>query len=370
MNTGLYPTSHGVVHGVVRKGVVKGQEKLPASMTTLAEQIRKLGYRTYGVTANLHLKPELGFGRGFDLYACLGGVPAEKVNESILAWKADIEAQEGPVFIWLHYFDPHRPYHARDPWVKTFLPDVTSEEMARMRDLQRNWPNLPRGSDVDRLVTVARAFYDSEIRHFDEHLKQLFRDIPLLERCWALITSDHGEEFREHGSLGHSHNLYNQTVRIPFLIRMPLERRPRIEETPVSLVDVAPTLISVAGGRPQRSWAGASLIVSKRDSQSRNHNPLLAELDRLPEHAGLKSIIDGQWKLIGRIHSTEFELFDLKADPGEMENLAASEPEVFKRMRSALVTFTAALPAAPDSTAAQPISAEEEEILRGLGYVN
>ena len=216
--TGVYPSSHGVMRGSIKEGHVYSQEPVPKKLPNLPEQLRALGYRTYAVTANYHLTKELGFGRGFDRYDCVGFCAAEKVNQSFLKWKNEIEAQNGPVFIWLHYFDPHTPHIARQPWLKQYQNDETEAESVRISSLYR--PLLLKKeiqAKGQRILTLAKSHYDSEINYCDEQIKKLFQEFPSLGQYVLVFTADHGEEFMEHGKLGHARNLYNETVRIPFL---------------------------------------------------------------------------------------------------------------------------------------------------------
>ena len=117
MVTGVYPSSHGITRGSIKKAHVYRQVRIPRKLPNLPEQLQALGYRTYAITANTHLMKDLGFGRGFDRYDCIGFCTAEKVNRVFLEWKQEIESQNSPVFVWLHYFDPHIPYIGRQPWL-------------------------------------------------------------------------------------------------------------------------------------------------------------------------------------------------------------------------------------------------------------
>src|SRR3989304_2981556 len=97
--TGVYPFSHGVIQGSVRKGHIYKQAPVPKKLPSLPEQLRALGYRTYAVTANYNLTKDPGFGRGFDRYACVGVCTAEKDNQTFFQLKNENEEQKGPVFL-------------------------------------------------------------------------------------------------------------------------------------------------------------------------------------------------------------------------------------------------------------------------------
>ncbi len=368
MMTGVYPTSHGVVHGAVTRGVLTLQEQIPASLTVLPEELRKLGYRTYGVTANHHLADDLGFGRGFDRYVCLGFATADKVNASVLEWKREIVSGKGPFFLWIHYFDPHRVYFARAPWVHDFLPGTSGEEIDQIVRMQDQWPRMTKHlRSRPHVIDIAFGLYDSEIRYLDEHIRSLYAALPL-DSAWTMITADHGEEFLEHGDLGHSHNLYNQTMRIPMLIRPPGGGEGRRIPEPVSLVDCPPTILAVAGGTVPRSWQGIDL--EGADDARKNRSFIAAELDRLPEHSGLRAIVSGRWKLITRLGTSWSELYDLGEDPGEKTNRSADDRPRSQQLQQNLLRYLRSLPMPPSAVQVRPTDKDTEEKLRRLGYIH
>ena len=367
--TGVYPSSHGVIQGSVRKGRIYKQAPVPKKLPNLPEQLRALGYRTYGVTANYHLTKELGFGRGFDRYNCVGFCAAEKVNQSFLKWKNEIEAQNGPVFIWLHYFDPHIPYIARQPWLKQYQNDETEIESDRINSLYR--PVLLRQEikkKGQRILTLAKSHYDSEINYCDEQIKKLFQEFPSLDQYVLVFTADHGEEFREHGQLGHARNLHNETVRIPFFIRLPEAVSAANSKEVASLVDVAPTLLAIAGGKAPLSWQGRALIDQRGHVSPREERYVLTQL-----HNGiappLNAIIGSNWKLIVNDKTQDKELYNLVDDPSERKSLTTLQPEKTKHQSEILQKLVLSLAPAPKTGEKKPLQKDKEEMLRSLGYI-
>ena len=367
--TGVYPYSHGVTHGFIKKKHIYKQEIVPQTLPNLPEQLRALGYRTYGVTANYHLTKELGFGRGFDRYACVGFCAAEKVNQSFLKWKNEIEAQNGPVFIWLHYFDPHIPYIGRQPWLKQYQNDETEIESDRISSLIR--PVLMRQeikNKGQRILTLAKSHYDSEINYCDNQIKQLFQEFPSLEHYVLLFTADHGEEFREHGRLGHARNLYNETVRIPLFIRLPETVSTTSSKEVASLVDVAPTLLAIAGGKAPQSWQGRALIDQRGQISPQEGRHVLAQL-----HNGiappLNTLIGTNGKLIIHDKTQAKELYNLLDDPAERNNLTTLQPEKTREQNEILQKLVLSLTPAPKTVETKPLQKDKEEMLRSLGYI-
>lgn len=367
--TGVYPYSHGVVRGAVSKGHVYEQKPVPRTLPNLPEQLKLLGYRTYAVTANCHLTEDLGFGRGFDRYACIGFCEAEKVNQAFLKWKQEIESQSVPVFIWLHYFDPHIPYKARQPWLYKYQADETEMESDTLSSisapLQLRQLLQKKGQ---RILTLAQSHYDSEINYCDEQINKLFQKFPLLERCTMIFTSDHGEEFLEHGKLTHDRNLYNDTVRIPLFIRLPSMTCTTSSKDVVSLIDVAPTLLTIAGGKASLSWQGRALINQSGQVIPHEDRYVLAHLHRninLP----LNALIGTNWKLIINDKTKVQELYDLQNDPGEYNNLAKSQPEKIKQQGEIFSKLALSLPPPPKIKEKKTLQKEKEDDLRSLGYL-
>jgi len=367
--TGVYPSSHGIVYGFTKKEHIYKQEPVPQELPNLPEQLRSLGYRTYAVTANYHLTKELGFGRGFDRYACVGFCPAEKVNQSFLRWKHEIETHNGPVFIWLHYFDPHIPYIARQPWLKQYQNDETEAESGRISSLYR--PLLLKKeikAKGQRILTLAQSHYDSEINYCDEHIKNLFQKFPSLEKYVLAFTADHGEEFREHGRLGHAQNLYNYTVRIPFFIRTPEAVSVTNSKEIASLVDVAPTLLAIAGGKAPPSWQGRALIDQRRQVSPQKERYVLAQLDN-GKAPPLNALIGTNWKLIINDKTQAKELYNLMDDPTERKNLTTLQPEKTRQQSEVLQKLLLSLAPAPKTGEKKPLQKDKEEMLRSLGYI-
>ena len=366
--TGVYPSSHGIIRGSIKKAHVYQQECIPRKLPNLPEQLRALGYRTYGITANTHLMKELGFGRGFDRYDCIGFYTAEKVNQTLHEWKQEIESYNGPVFIWLHYFDPHIPYVGRQPWLKQYQGDETEREFTTISSLA-NPVKLNRvlQKKGPRILTLIQSHYDSEISYCDEHIKTLFQEFPSLERYVTVFTADHGEEFMEHGKLGHGKNLYNYTVHIPLFVRIPGASATTSKEV-VSLVDIAPTLLALAGGKAPPSWQGRALIVQKGRVSPVKERYVFAQINNgiVPP---LNALIGSNWKLIINEETQTKELYNLMNDPTEQNNLTTAQPEKTKRQSDIFQKLVLTLPPPPKAKKNKPLQKEKEEMLRSLGYI-
>jgi arylsulfatase A-like enzyme len=167
----------------------------------------------------------------------------------------------------------------------------------------------------------------------DEHLGGLLVNVQKrvgLDRTLVVVTADHGEEFGEHGGEFHGATLYEEILRVPLLVAMPGIAARRVD-APVSLLDVAPTIVELAGGGRGRLDAadGTSLAGAMR-GEALEARAVLAETVRYGR--GSRAIVEGGWKLVYEGRARTWELFDLGKDPGEQRVVTDEEPEVMKRL--------------------------------------
>lgn len=349
--TSLYPQQHGVVFGLDR--AVDGEpiedrrlvNRIPAEIETLAEMFQAAGYRTLGVSDNVHVSRETGFDQGFDEFESSTGATAERLHKWVRDHRAQM-AQRQPYFLYAHYVEPHEPYLPREPWYSKFAQDGT-----------------PRGSHA-RFVDA----YDSEIRSLDDGLARLYRACGWSEDTVLVVTSDHGEEFGDHGAGGHAHTLYSELLHVPLLVRgLPGAVARRVDES-VSLVDVLPTLRDLVGRPADPRAEGVSLLPLLRGGTQGFDRPLFAHLVQFRTGRVWEATLQGEWKRI-RLHPGAPQLFNLADDPREQQDLSGTLPSVsaaLDRDQAAFATRFGA-PRIPVDTAMTPQTLEG---LRALGYAH
>jgi arylsulfatase A-like enzyme/Flp pilus assembly protein TadD len=333
--SGRDPPEHGVRHN--------GLFRLPADVPTLAEQLRAGGFATAAFVSAFVLDGRFGLDRGFDLYddrlglvtlAEAGPTGAQrrgdKTVDAALAW---LEQAPARFFLWVHLYDPHADYAPPAPFAERF---------------------------------AARP-YDGEIAFADAQLARLRA---ALDARWAggslwIASADHGESLGEHGEPTHSYGVYEATQRVPLLIAGPGVPHGRVVAGVAALADVAPTLLDLAGLSPLPGASGRSLAAA------------LAPGAALPERAAwvetLATQLDMYWSpLLGvrtaqhkYVRAPEPELYDLTADPGELENRAAAEPARVAELDRLVAEREAGRPVVPSFTP----DAEERARLEALGYL-
>ncbi|MBW2316148.1 MAG: sulfatase [Deltaproteobacteria bacterium] len=384
------PSSTSLLTGadVRRHGVATGTDVLPSDLATLATSFRQHGYATGAFSANPWFGDRHGLHRGFlefvRISRPLGDRGAENgrtsalINDALLPW---LEQHAGERFLaWVHTMDPHQPYTPPleaeraldvgwprgDPRWKLARAPSQGRGRGRLGDVELLQPRAARS-----ILEVSRKLYDATVLGWDAQLARVvetLRRLELLDQTILVVTSDHGEEFGEHGLAGHAHALYQELLRVPLLIRYPpsVPAGARVA-VPVGLVDVAPTVRALAG-LPSGEASGARDL-SRDWGSPAPARPLFAErrtlltpVAGLPE---LDAVIEGDLKLIRRLDTRAAdELYDLGTDPGETRNLASERPEARRRLGALLERDTPGL----EPGAAAPLDEETREQLRSLGY--
>jgi arylsulfatase A-like enzyme len=343
MLTGLYPPEHGL-HA-------NGESRLGTDMPTLAGVLKEAGYQTGAFVGSFVLAEKFGLSRGFNAYddsmpGTSGGHTggdhdhrqrsARDVTDQALQWLE----QHGrkPFFCWVHYYDPHHPY----------MPHTDS--------FGKKFESHP---------------YDAEIAFADSQLARLLKLLEtrgLTDRTVVVVAGDHGESLSEHDEPTHAYTVYDSTIKVPLIIREGSFRaaHQRIT-TPVSLVDVFPTVLECVGVNvPKQSPLARSLQPALRGNEL-SARLCYSETEQPWREGGwapLHSIVDGNWKYI---RTPRPELYDLKLDPNETANLAETSPDRVRELDDALAQMEQRMETREAPMAG--LTRNEERALQSLGYV-
>ncbi|MEO6026375.1 MAG: sulfatase [Candidatus Binatia bacterium] len=377
--TALPPEIHGVVEDRFRLGT---------DVTTLAEVLRDRGFATAGFVSGPYLDAGYGFARGFDHYDDYSAVrisawathrartsPAlvDVTGRWLDAWHG--RAERRPFFVFVHMWDVHYDFNPPPPYDTMFDPDyrgtITTEDF-------QTGTAVHLGMDPRDLEHVI-ALYDGEIRYTDEWLGRLIdrlRGLGVLDDTIVAVTSDHGEEFFEHGRKGHHQTLYDESIRVPLVLRNPA-RVPAGSVIPnlVRLVDVAPSLLDLTA---TPAPPGFGLDPSLKPYAGQSFEPLLTTARPvlpLPAFASLepqgsKAVRSEDRKLLVSPWSLPHdELFDLASDPGERTNLAASDPTTTAALHAMLAGWKDTAAVAAKAADAATMDENHKAALRALGYL-
>lgn len=356
IHTSLYPFQHGVVTGLsatkrlqenVDKTIVVN--RIPDDVVTVAEMLKDAGYQTYAVAANHNIIADEGFAQGFDWFSNLyvwrkDYPPAELLNERVGEW-SDVISSGGKYFLYVHYNDPHQPYHEREPW---FAENA--------------------GGDADDIVTA----YDSEIWYADQHIRQLFEMFGWQKNTLIIITADHGEEFVEHEGRGHGNSLYDEVIHVPLLVYFPGWRGGgvRIPE-PVHTIDILPTIREYLGLEASLHAEGESLLplLEKEGGGDRFlYSHLVRKRGEYGQDLVKEAAINGRWKFIVTKPDT-YELYDLESDPGETHNVFNESDRIAALLEEKLGEFERTSIKLMQEEARINLTYEALERLRNIGYV-
>ncbi|MCH2101246.1 MAG: sulfatase [Planctomycetes bacterium] len=335
--TGLLPSIHGAVSQPVRRPdgsqVPVNGTMLPPGVTTWIETLRGRGWETAMFSANPNILPSHGFDQGASHFVDYVNHPentdgfdhgrAEHMLPDVREW-IDAQATEGGRFAaYVHLMDPHYPFVAPAPFKGTF--DKTGLDFQLDGIICGQWVNgeLNRDDIGERELERIKAIYDEEILYTDYYLapfiKGIQRDYP---DTVVVLISDHGEEFLEHGQLGHGQSVYAELVNVPLVIWAPQLEPDRIPWQVRSL-DVLPTLIELVG--TIRSEKDLPLLGSSLLDIEDGHRLALMESggdERPPWH--WRSVSDGEYKMIQRLENrpdmTETQDQIPVLDPRETEN--------------------------------------------------
>ena len=361
--TGLYPSQHGVKN----EGF-----SVPKDVLTLPQALGERGFATAAVVSAHFLAPRYGLDRGFERYIVVPtntrhGGAATTVSAYGLEWLA--KENRRPFFLFLHYMDIHSDYAAAPRFESLFSAPYQGPVDGSTRQLREFMGKQIAFDAADRARLV--DLYDAEIRQLDGALETLFtklREQGTLEHTLVVVTADHGEEFFEHGGVLHGQSHYQELLHVPLILVGPGLPRGRRIATPVSLVDLAPTLLALFGAPAPLTLAGRDLApLWRTPDASWPERDLFAEADRTIERRDTeRAVIRGDWKLVLHRDTGERELYDLAADPREQANLAQQDPARAAQLADELTSALASEKHAPELP---PVSDDERRQLQALGYL-
>jgi arylsulfatase A-like enzyme len=354
MLTSLLPQHHGA--SWARK------TRMADAALSIAEVLREEGFRTAAFTGGGQMDRAFRLDQGFDLYEQPPVMAFSETVDHAIEWLR--QGDTGPFFLFLHSYETHHPYSPTPENLSLFepsyegpLPDVISVEY--LRELNQGWLELA-NTDLLHIVNA----YDGEIRSMDEgfgKLLSLLEEADLYDSTLVVFTSDHGEEFGEHGKVGwHSHTLYDELLRVPLLIKLPHQNLAgaTVDEQ-VRLIDIAPTALAALGLEIPESYLGIDLVALIGDSGA-GDLAAVSRIDRKRDHL-TTSVRTQRWKLAKK------SLFDLENDPDEQWDVAFGYPEVVAELKELESKLLAEGPILQTSEA--ELSDESLIELKALGYL-
>ena len=335
MLTGNVPPRHGVRDNY--------DYQLPASAVTLADMFKEKGYSTGAVVSSFTLNRRFGLEQGFDHYedGLSGGATSSNERKGHDTSNLAVEWLKGHAaedfFLFVHYYDPHTPYEAPEPFAGLF-------------------PDDPYAAEV--------AYTDHCVGEVIAALKSL----GIYEESLVVVTGDHGEMLGEHGEEEHCFFIYQSALKVPLIFKLPQGKvRGRVTE-PAGIVDILPTVCGLCGMEAPVGVGGQDLSGYLQGKGASEKRYLYCESLTAEKYGaqGLQGVTDGRWKYI---RSARSELYDLEEDPGELTNLIADEPKRVHYLSGQLDALLAEAGGAAESATSLTVDEQSAARLRSLGYV-
>jgi arylsulfatase A-like enzyme len=393
--TALYPLEHGAHY--VEAGSRKSDTFLPDSpapmygaVPNLIELLKDNGYVTGAIVSNTFLRPDYGFGRGFDYYnasrnigrirsyfrpiahiVCLATssfhetfMPyrvASQINAEVFAWLEKFSKK--PFFLFINYMDPHDSYFPPSPFDSLFGEEGRIHIHRFVPALKRHLGLMGRREYLRYLGTQ----YDGEIAYVDRELGRLFekiRGLGIYESSLIVVTSDHGEFLGEHSLRWHGTYMYEEVLRVPLLIKFPFSSRTGVEANPIQMVDIGPTIFDILRLPLPGDLSGTPYGDPEK--------PIVGEFFKSTLGVGVHRVLyQGKHKLMHYTQSRNSELYDLGEDPGETRDLSKEKERAVLKLSDRLSEWQTKHPPREkrESADVKVPSQEVLEDLRALGYI-
>jgi choline-sulfatase len=352
--TGMGPFAHGVQ---------TLDDRLPDAAVTLPELLQAAGYRTAGFSTNPQVSTATGLAQGFDDFALSPTIRSDDVTRVVVRW-LDRRREQRPCFLYVHTSDPHAPYDPPPALVRRFAPGVPPSA-GSLAEIRRAY--AARGRERARRAAQLSELYDGEVAGNDHGFGELLaalRARGLYDDTLIVFVADHGEEFDEHGDLGHGKNLYAETLNVPLIVKWPRQTRGERVAAVAQHLDLLPTVLRAAQLEPPRALPGMDLrLLGAAGGGERRAFSSLSYDGR----QGV-SLVAADWKLIvplSRKFGAAPELF-ARGDRGEQINLAERRDV---RAGWLMAQIRLELLRGERAQAAAPIDEETKRALAALGYL-
>lgn len=379
-------------------GLINNWYRRPPGITTIVDEFRKQGYGTAAFVSAFPLNSRFGFAEGFDVYdddssrvkgvqslslVRIADVVMRRTGASTLARRLELKRDarrtnrevfswlenrgEPPFFLWVHYFDPHGPYTPPAPYSEMYYAGVKDDPSNRSMDgikLQSYWsPDLLNFTDIGYPI----AQYDAEITYTDAELGRLVKELDERVGDYILVVvGDHGESLTEHGTyFHHGAGLYEEQIMVPLIIRRKGSIGPARVSSPVENVDIAPTVLEMAGLAVPDCFQGESLLPLMRGEKGRSKEGVLSETGGRKQDGTIDiAYRTERYKLIV-MPGEGVELYDLENDPRELNDISGERKDLVETFRDRISSVLEG----QVREASEVMDPETEEKLRSLGYL-
>lgn len=324
-------------------------EKLSKKRVLVSEALKDKGIVTAAFHSNAYLCDFFGWNRGWNaFYDSMDAKVDDKVpyikasvlNKKVAGWLSSqaeqIDGMEKPFFLWLHYMDVHEPYVPERKYIEIVDSSInmTDDEMLVLfKDVL-----LKRDVSNKNIVELLKKLYLAHVREVDDATKEFFgilEKMGLLKDSVIIIAADHGDEFGEHGGLSHDGKMYSELVNVPLIIYDPSLKKGQVCDTVVSTLDVPPTILYLFGLEPVEAFEGHSLFPLENYPVKGVYGEAIDKHGSTEKGAAheVHFYREGDLKIIYREKDDSWQMYNLKEDPKELNNIVDTSPlaEVLKK---------------------------------------
>lgn len=325
----------------------RGQTLSP-DRTIISEHLQKNGIVTAGFHSNPYISEFFGWNRGWDVFYDsmdaevtdeIPYIKGDAINAKVRGWLKSHAASPDykPFFLWTHYMDIHEPYIPARQYVDKVDPSIKLTE-SEMFNLFKT-VILPRDASNPETVETLKRLYLAHIIEVDEYVREFFdilKAANVLKDSIVIITSDHGDEFNEHGGLSHDGKMYGELINVPLLIYEETRNSAATCPTLVSNVDISPTIVYLFGLSQAEKFQGRSLLPLETYPEKGCFGEAMGKKGRMKEtDKPVYFYREKNLKIVYHEEKDQWEMYDLKTDPAEKNNIVKSSP-LAKEMKAKL----------------------------------
>jgi arylsulfatase A-like enzyme len=335
---GILTSSHFLDHGL--------EEELSFERTLISEPLKDEGITTAAFHSNLYMSDLVGWNRSWDVFydsmedevdPQIPYIRGPEMIRKIDNWLTSyVTGEYDPFFAWLHFMDVHEPYMPEQKYVELVDPSLslTQDEMYSLFEDTL----LKRDVSDESKVALLSKLYDIHVRETDMYVEEFFRileKLNILKETTVIITSDHGDEFNEHGGLSHDDKLYSELIDIPLIIFDPSMDKGEVCDTLVSNIDIPPTVLHLFGLEPEKLFQGQSLLPHEAYPEKECYGEALFHEAGKGEdiNRDIYFCREKDLKIIYRADLDVWEMYDLEKDPTELQNIVETSPEADRLKR-------------------------------------
>jgi len=315
-------------------------KKLSPKRTLISEVLQKAEIVTAGFHSNPYLSDFFGWNRGWDIFYDSMDVEVSpevpylkgnEINTKVGEWlSSHTKGKEyRPFFLWLHYMNVHEPYVPERKYV-----DMVDSSINLSREEMFNlFKNVVLKRDVsnEERVKLLKKLYDAHVREVDDYIKEFFnllKELNLLQDSIIIMTSDHGDEFNDHGGLSHDGKMYSELIDVPLLIYDYDRDKGEVCDTLVSNIDISPTIVYLFGLEKVKGFEGHSLLPLEEYSRKSCYGEAIGKIGQKEKETDKPVYFhrENDLKIIYQENDNSWEMYDLKEDLKELNNVISISP--------------------------------------------